>query len=45
MTTPKHEDTPDKAATLRVRSSLLAKIKALIEANGWTQTKRPACAA
>lgn len=39
MTTPKHEDTPDTAATLRVRSSLLAKIKALIEANGWTQTK------
>jgi predicted XRE-type DNA-binding protein/uncharacterized Zn-binding protein involved in type VI secretion len=39
MTTPKHEDTPDTAATLRVRSSLLAKIKTLVEANGWTQTK------
>lgn len=39
MTTPKHEDNPDTAATLRVRSGLLAKIKALIEANGWTQTK------
>lgn len=47
MTKPKTEiyvsvwdaiaDTPEEAANLRVRSELMDKITALVEASGWTQ--------
>ena len=33
------EDSPEKAANLKVRSELITKIKALIRLNGWTQSK------
>jgi predicted XRE-type DNA-binding protein len=32
-------DTPQEAANLRLRSQLMDKIGALIEANGWTQAE------
>ncbi len=32
-------DTPEEAANLRLRSELMDKIAALIEANGWTQVE------
>lgn len=32
-------DTPEEAANLRVRSELMDKITALIEASGWTQAE------
>lgn len=32
-------DTPEEAASLRVRSELMDKIAALIAANGWTQAQ------
>jgi predicted XRE-type DNA-binding protein len=32
-------DTPEEAANLRLRSELMDKIAALIEANGWTQAE------
>jgi predicted XRE-type DNA-binding protein len=35
-------DTPEEAANLRLRSELMDKITALIEANGWNQTEAAA---